>query len=159
MQNPWGKHFRSGYCDDPEDPARSWASWTNHAREQWGGQRSDHIESCRPWRKTELDSLAPGSQRLEVFNLGSDMILSHFKYSKKLGCQVERQQGDTLIGYSAVKPREECSRTRPVAVATVRRDWTWGEYWRQGWHELLLGWMWAVKDRDETKRTPRIWVE
>lgn len=62
---------------------------------------------------------------LEVCKLGSDMIFSHPNMTKTALLSIEQQQGGKQEATAMVQTREVCSGTRPVAVETMRSDWTW----------------------------------
>ena len=44
---------------------------------------------------------------------------------------------------------------RVVTVEVVRRDWILGIFWKQSRQDLLMDWIWRVRERDESRVTPK----
>lgn len=45
---------------------------------------------------------------------------------------------------------------RVVTVEVVRRDKILDIFWKQGRQDLLMGWIWRVRDREESRVTPKL---
>ena len=43
-----------------------------------------------------------------------------------------------------------------VTVKVVRRDRILDIFWKQGRQDLLMGWIWRVREREESRVTPRL---
>ena len=40
---------------------------------------------------------------------------------------------------------------RVVTVEVVRRDWILGIFWKQSRQDLLMDWIWRVREREESR--------